>query len=152
MDVHAHDNLRTGELAEGMLDAVGDVGGQTHLCLHLHIGGTGLLLQLFQQLQPLLHGAWLPFVVVIDHVEGHQSAVELLVAHHDGEFEQLRGYLGILHAEQDLLVVDGCWPLACWCCRGNDDLLAACSVMSVEMMQVTRIMMTTPLSISSLTR
>ena len=61
-------------------------------------------MQLFQQLLtflPVVVGAG----VVVDDIEGHQSAVQLAVAHHDGHLEQLRGYLGILHAEEDLLVV-----------------------------------------------
>ena len=46
-----------------------------------------------------------------------------------------------------------CWPSAVGCSRLAMTICwAACSVMSVEMMQVIRIMMTTPFSISSLTR
>ena len=36
MDVHTHDYLRTTTLAEGVLDAVGDVSGQSDLRLYLH--------------------------------------------------------------------------------------------------------------------
>ena len=44
MDVHTHHNLRAIELAEGVLDTVGNVGGQSHLSLHLHLRGSGLTL------------------------------------------------------------------------------------------------------------
>ena len=44
MNVHTHNNLRTGKLPEGMLDAVGNVCGEAHLCLDLDIGSTGGLL------------------------------------------------------------------------------------------------------------
>ena len=44
MNVHTHNNLRTGKLPEGMLDAVGNIRGEAHLCLYLDIGSTGGLL------------------------------------------------------------------------------------------------------------
>ena len=56
MDVHAHDDLRTAKLPEGMLDAIGNVGRQSHLGQESDIRGTGLLLQCLQQPQPLLTG------------------------------------------------------------------------------------------------
>ena len=84
MHVHAHDDFRTSELTEGMLDAVGDVRRQAHLCLHVRVAGTGALLQAFQQLQSVLAvGSGL--VVVVHHVDRHQAAVQLGVAHHDGK-------------------------------------------------------------------
>ena len=44
MHVHTHDDLRTGKLAESVLDAVGNVCGQTYLGLHPYFRGTGLFL------------------------------------------------------------------------------------------------------------
>ena len=104
MDVHAHDNLRTAEFAEGMLDAVGNVGGQSYLCLHLQVGSRGALLQSLQQSESLF-AMLAGIVVVIHHIECHQVAAQLLVAHHERQFQQLWGYLGIFYAEQYLLVV-----------------------------------------------
>ena len=80
MHVHAHDNLGTAELAEGVFDAIGDVGGQAYLRLHLYLGGGGLLLQLFQQTEThltVLDG----FLLIVEHVQGYQSTVQPLVAH-----------------------------------------------------------------------
>ena len=37
VNVHAHHHLRAARLAEGVLDAVGYVGGQSHLRLHRHL-------------------------------------------------------------------------------------------------------------------
>ena len=74
MDVHTHDDLGTAELAEGMLDAIGDVGGQTYLCLHLYFSSRGLLLQLLQQTEScftMFDG----FFIVIDHIQSHESSV-----------------------------------------------------------------------------
>ena len=44
MDVHTHDNLGAAELAEGVLDTVGDVGSQSHLRLHADVVGSRTLL------------------------------------------------------------------------------------------------------------
>ena len=87
-----------------MLDAVGNVRGEAHLCLDLDIGGTGSLLQPFKQLQPLLSGG-ITVLVIIDHVQRHQFTIQPLVTHQDGQVKQMRSYLRILHAEQNFLVI-----------------------------------------------
>ena len=102
MYVHTHDDVGSTGLSEGVLDAVGNVGGQSDLCLHADITCTGLLLQLFQQPQSMLAVISCVFVV-IDNVQRHQFAVLLGVFHHDGQFEQLRGNLRVFYAKQDLL-------------------------------------------------
>ena len=104
VDVHAHDDFRGAEFAEGVLDAVGNVGGQPHLRLHVYVAGRRALRQPLQQPQTLLAVGGRADVVV-HHVQCHQPAVQLLVAHHDGQLQQLWRYLGIFHAEHDLLVV-----------------------------------------------
>ena len=104
MNVHTHDNLRTGKLTEGMLDAVGDVGCQTHLCLYFHIRCTGQLLEPLQQLQTILTRL-VAFLVVVDHVECYQFTVQSLVAHKHRQIEQVGRDIGIFHAEQNLLVI-----------------------------------------------
>ena len=107
MDVHAHDHLGAAALAEGMLDAVGNVGGQSHLRLHPHLRGAGLLLQFLQQLDALL-AVGIAVLSVVDHVECHEVAVHLVVPDEHGQFQQLRCNLGIFHADHDLLVIIGC--------------------------------------------
>ena len=49
--------------------------------------------------------------VVIHHIQCHQSTIQLLVSHHDSQFQQLRSNLGVLHAEHDFLVVLRLRPL-----------------------------------------
>ena len=111
MHVHAHDNLGTAELAEGVFDAIGYVGGQTYLRLHLYLGGGSLLLQLFQQPKTGLTVSD-GFLVIVDHVQGHQTTVQPLVAHQQGQGQQLRGNLLVFDTKEDLLIVfrrvDGC--------------------------------------------
>ena len=104
MNVHTHDNLRTGKLTESMLDAVGDVGCQTYLRLYFHIRSTGQLLEPLQQLQTIL-ARLVAFLVVVDHVECHQFTVQPLVAHKHRQIEQVGCDIGIFHAEQNLLVI-----------------------------------------------
>ena len=105
MYVHTHDDLRTTKLPEGMLDAIGDVCCQTYLGLYPDVGSACLSLQLFEQLDALdaILGAVLS---VVDHIECHQFAFQAVVAYQHGEVEQLRSYLRVFHAEQDLLVVN----------------------------------------------
>ena len=104
MDVHAHDDLGAVEFAEGMLDTVGNVGGQSHLRLQFHFRCRGLPFQLLKQLQSLfaVDGSLL---VIIDYVQGHQPSVEPLVAHQYGLVQQLRGNFGVLDTDEYLLVV-----------------------------------------------
>ena len=83
MHVHAYEYLRSLKLLEGMLDAVGYVGGYAHLSLHLHVCRCGMAHQMFQQLLSLflvLHQVG----VVVDHVEAHDGRLQLGVAHHEG--------------------------------------------------------------------
>ena len=44
-------------------------------------------------------------VVVIHHVQGCQGTIQAVVAHHDGQFQQLGGNLGIFYTEQNLFIV-----------------------------------------------
>ena len=67
MDVHAHHNLTTCKFPKGMFDAVGNIGGQAHLSLHLHISGSSLLLKALQELQSLLTSGS-RILVIIDYV------------------------------------------------------------------------------------
>ncbi len=105
VDVQAHDDFRGVEFLESVLDAVGDVGSHPHLRLHPHVGGAGYLHQVAEELASALL-VLLPFVVVVDHVERHQSPVQLLVAHHQGHAHQSFCQLGVFHGQQYLLVVD----------------------------------------------
>ena len=66
MDVHAHHNFTTCKFPEGMLDAVGDIGGQAHLRQHLHISGSSLLLKALLELQSLLTSGSRILVIIDD--------------------------------------------------------------------------------------
>ena len=102
--VHAHDNLGGVELLEGVLDAVGDVGGDAHLRLHHQPYGVGLLGDVVQQLpSPLL--VVQPLLVVVYHVERHHAPVERAVAHEVGHFHQQARRFGVFHGYHDFLVV-----------------------------------------------
>jgi len=46
--VHADKNLGGLKLLEGVLDAIGYVCGNPHLCVNLHVGTSGILLYLFK--------------------------------------------------------------------------------------------------------
>ena len=104
MNVHTHDNLGAGKLAEGVLDAVGDVSSQANLSLHLYIAGAGSLLQFLKQSKSLF-ACGITVLVVIDNVECHQVAIKSLVAHKHREIKQMGSNLRIFYAKQNLLVV-----------------------------------------------
>ena len=104
MDVHTHDNLRRTEFTEGMLDAVGDIGSQAHLCLHVNIAGTGTLFQMFQQPESFFT-VDIGVCVVIHYIQGHDTAFQLLVAHQDSQLQQLWGNVRILHTKHDFLII-----------------------------------------------
>ena len=84
MDVHTHDDLGTAGLAEGVLDAISDIGGQTNLCQHLYLSSGGLLLQLLQQTEPCFTMCN-RLLIVVDHIQGNESPVQPLVAHEKGQ-------------------------------------------------------------------
>ena len=104
MHVHTHHNLRTSKLPEGVFDAVGDVGCQSYLCLHLHIGSSSLLLKTLKKLKTLF-AAYSGFLVIVYHIECHQSAIQFLIPQQHRETEQSWGDIRILHTEQYLLIV-----------------------------------------------
>ena len=86
VDMHAHDDLRAGRLAESVLDAVGDVGGQSYLRHQPYLRGTGLLLQLFQEMQSLF-SVIVSLLVVVDHVKGYRQLVGLTIAYEECQVE-----------------------------------------------------------------
>ena len=102
--VHAHDDLAGIVLHEGVLDAVGNVGSQSALRLHAHVGRCGGVLCTFQHTSAgslVLSGT----LVVVDHVEPYEPAVQPVVAHHDGQLHQVVGVVVVLQRQQQLLVV-----------------------------------------------
>ena len=108
--VHTHDDLRASCLTEGMLDAVGNVRRQPHLRLQPHLRRAGLTLQLFQQAQTLL-AVGRRLGVVIHHVQRHQSLTVTLTTHKERQVQQLRRYLRIFHADEDVLVLSPMSPM-----------------------------------------
>ena len=123
--VQSYQDFAGTEFLESMLDAVGDVGRYAHLCLHTHIRRCCLLRDLFQQLYAEF--LILPHVgIIIDHVDGNQSAVQFLVAHEDSEVDEFRRILWILHGNQHSLVVGLCIVFARHVLVANDNLLCRC--------------------------
>ena len=120
--MQSNQDLACAELFESMLDAVGNVGRYAHLSLHAHIGRCRLLRDLLQQL-------YAPFLilshirVIVYHVDGYESAVQLLVSHEDGQVDQLWCILRVFHRNQHALVVGLCVGLTRHVLIANDDLL-----------------------------
>ena len=85
-----------------MLDAVGNVRRQAHLCLHLQVGSRGALLQALQQLQSCLTMT-AGVGIVVHHIQGHEVVLALGVAHHERQFQQLGRNIRVFDAEQHLL-------------------------------------------------
>ena len=102
--VHADDDFAGAELLEGMFDAVGNVGGDAHLCLHPHIASRCILRHFLQQLLPVFLIA--PHVgIVINHIQRHQPSVQLRIARQYGQVDETVGILGIFHGDEHLLVI-----------------------------------------------
>ena len=81
MGVHADEHLCGLELLEGVLDAVGDVGGNAHLGLQVDIGACGIVADLIQQ--PLTRILVLADVLVVIHnVQRHNALRTLDRPHH----------------------------------------------------------------------
>ena len=125
MDVHAHDDFRGVELLEGIFDAVGDIGGYPDLRLHLHIGGAGHFDQVVEQCAALfLVGR--AVLVVVYHIECHETPVQFGVTHHDGHADQSFCHIGIFHRQQYFLIV--CLGLFDVLCLVGDDELAGAAL------------------------
>ena len=102
--VHADEDFGGLKLFEGMLDAVGDVGRHTCLCLHAHVRPSTILGDALQQLLALFHVA-AHVLAVIDHIERHQTAIEFAVAYEQSKAHELLGKIGIAHGNEDAFVV-----------------------------------------------
>ena len=74
MNVHTHDNLRTGKFPECMFDTIGDIRRQSYLGLHFHFRCTGLQLQLLKEPYSLFTSG-ITMLVVIHDVECNQFTV-----------------------------------------------------------------------------
>ena len=104
VNMGTHDNLRTVILLKGMLDAIGDVGSQAHLCLHPHICLCSLADYLLKQLATSLL-VFFCLLTVIYHIEGYKATIELRIAHHDGEIDEGVAGLVIFYRNENLLVI-----------------------------------------------
>ena len=102
--VHSDDDLRALELVEGVLDAVGDVGGDAHLCLRGHVGGSRQLSAVVEELAPLFLVV-AHILVLIHHVEAGEAAVELGVPHQERQVDEVVGIFGVFHGYEHLAVV-----------------------------------------------
>ena len=102
--VKPHDDFRRVELLESMLYAIGDVGRETALRLHTHIGRDGRRLRTLQDVAAFLAVA-VAVGVVIHHVKTYETTVQTLVAHEDGKVDKRVGILVVLQGQEYLLVV-----------------------------------------------
>ena len=87
-----------------MLDAVGDVGRDTHLCLHSHVGRCRQSCKVVEQFAALALVVGCVGIVV-HHVESHHRSPQFLVAHEHRQVYEPVGILGVFDRNQHLLLV-----------------------------------------------
>ena len=95
----------THEATAEMLNAVGYISRNSHLCLHSHIGGGSHPCHVFEQSSSCcLVGAH--HLVVVHHVEAYYGTLQFRVAGEYGEVNEPFGILRVFHRDYYLLIVD----------------------------------------------
>ena len=88
-----------------MLDAVGDVCRNTHLCGHGYVRCAGQMPEMVQQLLSL--SLVVPHIhIIIHHIQCHQIPLGAGIAHHRRHRDKVVGILRVFHRDEYLLIVN----------------------------------------------